>query len=227
MKLTNDWKYYYKIDSLQKQIPSNMLYSPKMNPSGDVLCIHYCLDNAYRNYDNYVSEEVIDFFFKRELKFLLEFQNFEFTPKIIDYSESDRLIFIEWNTETLSQIVNDSSRSLDKECINWKEQLFDIINTLDSQGYFKLALYPNCFFIKDGKIKTIDYYSIISKSERYLDRNLIESIIGKEGAYRFDESTYNGKIDFKKFLDITVTKHLPRYWPENPFPLFYSKINND
>ena len=87
MNLTTDWKYYYKLNFLQKKIPSNLLYSPKMNPSGDVLCIQYCQDNNYRNYDNYIPDEVIDFFYKRELKFLLEFQNFEFTPKIIDYSE--------------------------------------------------------------------------------------------------------------------------------------------
>lgn len=222
-----DWKYYYKIDQKLTAMPSNMLYSPKINDSGDILCMHYCKDNTYRQ-PNDITEEVIDFFFKRELRFLTELKDLDFTPTILEVNEQERQIFIEWNHETLSQIVNDSSRSIDKEIPDWKEQLYKIITGLDNRGYFKVALYPHCFFVdKNKKIKTIDYYAVVPKNERFIERSIIESIIGKDGAYRFNESTVDGMIDFKKFFDITVTKHLANYWPENPFPVWYSELFND
>lgn len=221
-----NWKYFYKVDSHMTEMPSNMLYTPTMNNDGSVLCMHYCKDNVYRK-ENGVTEEVIDFFFKREVRFLNELKDFEFTPKLIELDEEQRKIFIEWNTESLSQIINDPHRSINQELPDWKDQLYNIINLLNKSKYYKMALYPHCFFIdKNKKIKTFDYYSIIPQNERFLDRSIVESIIGKDGAYRFDQSTVDGKIDFKKFFDITMTKHLENYWPENPFPVWYSELFN-
>ena len=217
--------YYYKTNSNGDQMAANMLYSPIM-VSDETLCMHFCKDPNYRSV-NEVSEEVITFFFQRELLFLRELNYFNFTPKIIDVNNSERKIYIEWNKETLSQIVNDPNRSIDDEIPDWKEQLHTIVKELNDAGYYKMALYPHCFFVKDGIIKTMDYYSIISKEERYLDRNLLEGFIGKEGAYRFNESTVDGKIDFKKFFNITMTKHLENYWPDNPFPVWYNELYND
>ena len=60
--------------------------------------------------------------------------------------------------------------------------------------------------------------------ERFIERRIIESIIGKDGAYRFDESTTDGQIDFKKFFEITVTRHLTRYWPSTIFADVFEEI---
>jgi hypothetical protein len=224
---TTNWKYFYKVDSFMSEMPSNMLYTPTMNDTGDILCMHYCKDNVYRK-ENGVTDEVITFFFKRELRFLTELKDHKFTPTVIEVDEQQQKIFIEWNKESLSQIINDPNRSIDNELPDWKDQLYNIITSLKNSNYYKMALYPHCFFIDKNKtIKTFDYYSIIPQGERFLDRSIIESIIGKEGAYRFDQSTVDGKIDFKKFFDITMTKHLENYWPENPFPVWYNELFND
>lgn len=219
-----DWKYFYKVDSHMTEMPSNMLYTPTMNEDGSVLCMHYCKDNVYRK-ENGVTQEAIDFFFKREVRFLNELNGFNFTPRLIEIDEEQRKIFIEWNVESLSQIINNPYRSITQELPDWKDQLYSIIKTLNGARYYKMALYPHCFFIdRNKKIKTFDYYSIIPQNERFLDRSIVESIIGEDGAYRFDQSTIDGKIDFKKFFDITMTKHLENYWPENPFPVWYSEL---
>jgi hypothetical protein len=65
---------------------------------------------------------------------------------------------------------------------------------------------------------------VVPYSERFIERKVIEGIIGKDGAYRFDESTDNGYIDFKKFFEITVTQHLTRYWPDSPFAEIFREI---
>ena len=58
-----------------------------------------------------------------------------------------------------------------------------------------------------------------------IEESLLKSgIIGKDGAYRFDESTNNGYIDFKKFFEITVTRHLERFWPNSLFGKLFKEI---
>ena len=96
-------------------------------------------------------------------------------------------------------------------------------NTI-SDIYIDKTHRKSCSFSKDGKLKTIDYYSVVPYTEQYIDRKVIEGVIGKDGAYRFDESTSNGVVDFKQFFEITVNTHLSRYWPSSPFPTFFKEI---
>jgi len=129
-----NWKYFYKVDSYMSEMPSNMLYTPTMNEDGSILCMHYCKDNVYRK-ENGVTDEVITFFFKRELRFLTELKDNKFTPTVIEVDEQQQKIFIEWNKESLSQIINDPARSIDKELPDWKDQLYNIITSLKTSNY--------------------------------------------------------------------------------------------
>lgn len=222
---TTNWKYYYKTKPNGQPSDSNLLYTPTVNPEGNVMCMHYCVDQVYRKYATPISEELIDWFFTREARFLTELEHLDSTPTVYEIDTVNRKIFIEWNKETLSQIVFNSERNLDEELPDWREQLGVILKNIQKQDYYKMSLYPHCFFIdKNRKIKTIDYYSVVPYSERFIDRNIIEEIIGREGAYRFDESTEDGKIDFKKFFEITATRHLEIYWPGSPFPELFKEM---
>jgi hypothetical protein len=75
----------------------------------------------------------------------------------------------------------------------------DFLISNKENKFYKMAMYPHCFYkSKDNVLKSIDYYSVVPYDERYIERKVIEGIIGKDGAYRFDESTdNNGYIDFK------------------------------
>jgi hypothetical protein len=222
---TNSWKYYFKLQSDRTPSATNLLYTPTMNAEGTMLCMHFCSDFLYRNQTSVISENVITWFFDREVRFLKEFSHLESTPVVHDIDTVNRTIIIEWNNETLSQIIFDPKRNLNEELPNWKEQVSKILIDIKHENCWKMSLYPHCFYIsKDGKLKTIDYYSVVPYNERFIDRRVIEEIIGPEGAYRFDESTEDGKIDFKKFFEITSTKHLPKYWPNSPFFELFKKI---
>lgn len=224
---TDNWQYYHKLVPNGSKADSNMLYTPTVNPEGTVMCMHYCIDPVYRIHNSHqiADQTLIDWFFEREVKFLQSLSNFEFTPVVHDIDIKNKKIFIEWNKETLSQIVFDNNRNLDSEFPQWKTELRSIMESLHTAQYYKMALYPHCFYIsKDGKLKTIDYYSVVPYTEQYIDRKVIEGVIGKDGAYRFDESTSNGVVDFKQFFEITVNTHLSRYWPSSPFPTFFKEI---
>lgn len=221
----SNWNYYYKLSLNKHPCDSNMLYSPKVNPEGNIMCMDYRQDPVYRPNVEFINSELIDWFYQREIRFIQELSDLDSTPKIFEIDEKNNRIFIEWNKETLSQIVFDDNRNLDEELPTWQKQIYKILENLKLKSYYKLALYPHCFYVsKDGKLKTIDYYSVVPMNERFIERNIIESIIGKGGAYRFDQSTKDGIIDFKKFFEITVRKHLVDYWPNSPFSNFFEEI---
>jgi hypothetical protein len=225
---TTNWHYYFKLQPNGNPSESNLLYTPTVNPEGTMMCMHYCSDPLYRNQTSAISEDVITWFFDREVRFLKEFSHLDSTPQVYEIDTANRKIIIEWNKETLSQIVFDPERNLNHELPDWQEHIGKILKDIKKENCWKMSLYPHCFYIsKDRKLKTIDYYSVVPHSERFIDRRIIEEIIGPEGAYRFDESTEDGKIDFKKFFKITLTQHLNNFWPDSVFPRLFEEIHSN
>lgn len=192
------------------------------------MCMHYVADTVYRK-EAPINEDLLQWFFDREVKFLNELSHLKATPTVYDVDLKNRKVFIEWNKETLSQVLFTDGRNLDEEFPEWKEQIREFLIATKENNFYKMAMYPHCFFkSKDNVLKTIDYYSVVPYSERFIERKVIEGIIGKDGAYRFDESTDdNGYIDFKKFFEITVTRHLNMFWPNSPFGDIFREVYND
>jgi hypothetical protein len=216
---TDNWQYYHKLNFNGDAVESNLLYTPTISPKGDIMCMHFCIDKKYRsNTPDSLTQDLVDWFFDREIRFLNSLSHLKCTPTLYDVDEKNKKLFIEFNKETLSQILFDKKRNIDEEIPDWEEQIFNIIEEFTEAEHYKLSLYPHCFFLsRDNKIKTIDYYPVIPYSEPFIERKIIEGVIGRGGAYRFDESTKDGYIDFRKFYDITITRHLDQYWPRNPF----------
>jgi len=218
-----DWKYLYKMDYLNgHDVTTNMLYTPMVSPDGATMCMLWDTKHPYQVESTKLTEEVMTFCFNREVKHLTLLQEYTWAPKLL--SIEDNKIYIEFNKETLNHILLTTGRSLDKECPTWKEQIFNIIKDIMDAGYYKVALYPHCFFLKDGVIKTIDFYSCVGIEERYIERKHLEGMIGTDSNDRFNLATSNDRVDFKKFFEITMTQHLAKNWKDNPFPEFYKRL---
>jgi hypothetical protein len=171
---TSTWEYYYKLTQDGYPTDSNMLYTPKMNPEKNILCMHYCVDQDYRKNGTVLEEDLIQWFFDREVRFLNELSHFKTTPKVVDADLANRKIFIEWNKETLSQVVFDKSRNLDEELPDWKDQIKDFLLATKANSIYKMSLYPHCFFIDKNKVlKTIDYYAVVPYTDRFIERRII------------------------------------------------------
>jgi len=223
---TDNWKYFYKIVDGQPNT-TNLLYTPLVNNAGSVMCMLWDENSPYQE-NTKLTTELVNFFFEREVKYLTALQDKPWVPKLIDIDLKDRKIFIEWNKETLNTIIFTPGRDLNKECPSWKEQIFEILKDVLESGYYKMALYPHCFFIDtNGNIKTFDMYSTIERSHPFIERKLIEGMIGEQSQGRFNNSTLDGVINFEKFFKITLTDHLSKTWPDNPFPDFYKRLIND
>ncbi len=223
-----NWQYCYKIKDGEAET-TNLLYSPSKNENGDILCMSWDASDPYQKNNKEISQQLVDFFFEREVKYLNIFKDYSWAPNIKEIDIINKKIYIEWNNESINAIINDPSRNLDIECPNWREQLFNILSDINNAGYYKLALYPHCFFITNDKvIKTIDFYSTIEKDNPYIERRLIAGMIGKDSTSRFDDSTNEGIINFKTFFDITLLNHLGKTWiKDNPFPEFHRRLTSD
>jgi hypothetical protein len=196
-----------------------------MNQEGTVLCMRWDETDPYQHENTRISKRLVDFFFQRELKHLQIFQDYSWAPKLLEYSIEKREIYIEWNKETLNHILTNPKRNLNEECPDWKEQLFKILQDVKEAGYYKVALYPHCFFIDvNKKIKTFDFYSCVGIEERYILRSDLDGMIGEFSNDRFNLSTVEDKVDFSIFFEITMKEFLGSTWSENPFPEFYEML---
>ena len=222
---TDNWTYLYKLMENGIKADTNLLYVPKLNPEKNIMCMHYSPDKNYKK-DGVTDLDLINWFFEREVRFLTDLQHLKCTPMLYDVDIKNKKLFIEWNNETLSYVVNDPNRSIDEELPNWKHQLKEAFKEFHNAGYYKMSLYPHCFFIDNNKqLKTIDYYAVVPHNEPYIEYKLIEGIVGEYGKYRFEMSTDNGLLNINKFHEITVTTHNDVYWPYNPFKEVYEEIN--
>ena len=221
----SNWQYFYKMRN-GVYSTTNMLYSPSINPEGTVMCMDWSFDNPYQASNTGRTEELVTFFFERELKYSEVFKDYHWAPKIIDID--GRKIFIEWNKESCNTILFVNNQNLTEVCPTWKEQQFNILKDIKDAGYYKMALYPHCFFLDNaGTLKTIDFYGCIEMNHPYIERDKIAGIIGPDSGGRFDSATNSGVIDFSVFFKNTLLTHLGTIWPDNPFPDHYNKLFNE
>jgi len=221
--MNSTWKYLYKTVGGDLYCTTNLLYTPTINPEQTIMCMHWDSNSEYQK-GRTLTNELIDFFFKRELDSLIKFQGYSWTPKLIDTDFANKKIYIEWNIESLNHIVT-SNRSLEFELPDWKDQIYNMLADLKSQNYIKAALYPHCFFIgSDGNLKTIDFYSCIDYADPFIEFDTIKGMIGDQSLERFTSATTNGMIDFRIFFKDTMLNHLAKSWDDNPFPEFYRRL---
>ena len=218
------WQPFYKIRN-GIYSTTNLLYTPLINPEGNIMCMDWSLDNPY--HDNVVGRtpELIDFFFEREVNHIDIFKDYSWTPTILDLDLDSKQIFIEWNKETLNTLLFVHNTTISSACPNWKDQLYNILKDIRDAGYYKMALYPHCFFLdKTNKLKTFDFYGCVEMANPYIERNKIEGIIGPDSGGRFDSATNNGVIDFSVFFKNTLLNDLANTWSDNPFPDYYRRL---
>lgn len=219
-----EWTPFYKIRN-GIYSTTNLLYAPMINPEGTIMCMDWSLDNPYHTDNSKRTPELIDFFFNREVKYLMQFQEFGWAPRVYELDLENKKIYIEWNEGTLNTLLFVNNTPIDVVCPDWKEQQYNILKDLRDTGYYKMALYPHCFFLdKNNKLKTFDFYGCVEIANPFIPRKQIEGIIGNESGSRFDSATKDGVIDFSIFFKHTLLTHLAKTWPDNPFPDYYKRL---
>jgi hypothetical protein len=218
----DNWNYYYKLSPEGQKWTSNLLYTPRMNQDGSTMVMSWNHTEEYQvtEYPRpYYTQELVDFFFEREIKYLNLFQHRSWSPKLLDIDYDKKLVFLEWNQETCNNILY-SGRNLEDHCPDWKTQMFEILDDLLSSGHYKMSLYPHCYFIdKKGILKTFDFYATVEKTNPYIDLKRIEGMIGRDSIQRFENAREGDSINFEIFFKDTIENYIK--WPDDALNEYY------
>ena len=225
---TENWNNYGKFMD-GKYHRSNLLYTPKMNTSKDILCMSWDANDPYQldngNPRNGFNNELIEYFFSRELMNINIFKNYSWSPDFLEIDTDNKKIFFEWNSETCNDIINKGGK-LEEFCPNWKEQLFCILNDIIDSGYYKMSLYPHCFFInKLGILKTFDFYACIEINNPFLKLSRLTGMMGEDSSGRFKEAIDGDSVNFELFFKQAIKSYIK--WPEDALNEFYWKKFNE
>jgi hypothetical protein len=182
------------------------------------------LDSDYHVGQTSRNEQLLEFFFNREVKYLPMFQRYDWCPKLLDIDIERKKIYIEFTHETVNHILYDGHRSLDDILPDWKQQLHNILVDFKKCGYYKTALYPHCFYIKNNILKVFDYYGCVEMNNPYVNISDIQGMIGGESIERFNMATENGVLNISVFFEYTLKHHLGKSWIDNIFPELYNNI---
>ena len=227
MDITN-WKHLHKFDYKfpELSVATNVLYTPYLNDDMSILCMWFDETNSYMS-DSCVtlSNEICEFYFFRELEYLRKFQGNAWCPKILEVIEDERKIFIEYNSDNCNHLLLGST-NLDELYPSWEDDVKNIVYNMNDLGYYKMSLYPHCFFYdKNKNLKTIDFYATVDKKDSLIKEEIIAPIIGVDSEHRFNRSTNNGYVDFTIFFQQTLLYFSK--WPTNIFNDLYRKLYND
>lgn len=228
MNLEN-YSNFYKIDPVSKKlVETNLIYTPKVSSDNKIMCMSFNYYDPYlfgRTFDypnrKFYNEELVSYFFDRELKYLKKFQGKFYTPRIIDIDENKQRIFFEWNGKSCNHIIY-SGELLDNYCKNWKDQLYDILQDIKESNFCKASLYPHCFFIRNQKMFTIDYYGCSEVTDPYVKIDDIKGMMGTLSLERFQNATEGKYLNLLKFSMDALRTYVK--WPDNALLEIYNKL---
>jgi hypothetical protein len=170
------------------------------------------------------TKEMVKFFFEREVKYLTVFKDRPWAPRNISIDLEDQKIYFSWPGNTCNQIIY-SGKNLNETCPDWQNQMTDIIKDIVASGYYKTSLYPHCYFIDNGVLRTFDFYGCVEQSYPYIKFSDIRGMIGETSTPRFIEASegelLNIEILFKRALDTHVK------WPDDVLLKIYKELFND
>jgi hypothetical protein len=223
----DNWNYYYKINpDTNQMIETNLIYTPLLNPEGTIMCMWFDHTNPYQNEDiaywlperpDYTAE-MVKFFFDREVEYLTAFKDKPWAPTILKIDYDKQQIFFEWQGTSLNHVIFGGG-NLNEYCPDWEAQMAVIIKDIVSSGYYKVSLYPHCYYIVDGVLKTFDFYGCVRASDPYVSLTDIKGMIGETSGPRFAEATEGNKLN----ISILFKRALGEYveWPNHALRHLY------
>lgn len=227
------WTPFYKINPDDNQlIETNLIYTPLVSPDGSRFCMLFDYTHKYQNEDlahwlparPYYTKEMVEFFFNREVKYLDVFKDRLWAPQNITVDYAKQTIEFDWAGETCNQIIY-SGRQLEDYCPNWRDQMFNIIEDIVTSGYYKTSLYPHCYFIDNGILRTFDFYGCVERSAPFVELENIKGMIGETSTSRFLSATFGDYLN----IEILFKEALKQYikWPGDPLPELYKRLFNE
>ena len=223
-----NWIPFYKYDDDGVYgAMSQQTYEPLISSDGQTFCANYDWQNTYQrrwqpNRVGY-TQEVVDYFFYKEVDYAQWFGGFDWAPPIIDINYETKCIFYRWNGPSCNEIIH-TTNNLPSD---WKEQLKTIMLDAYNSGVYKLTMYPHChFFDPGGQMRAIDMYGCVEVADPYIQAKYMDGIIHSTAQFRLDETgeLVNGKYDLETMFKRSLGTHVK--WGKDDLQFIYKEIFN-
>ena len=197
------WKNFYKFK--EGLAVTNLLYEPLVSKDKKIFCMNW---NKNQYHDNeFMTEELYNFWFNQECKYLLHLSNKKYIPEILLMDTKKRVIEFRWYDKNLNVMIENNTINKVK---NWQKKIKEIKDDLEKDNIFKINMYPHTFFFDDeGNAHIMDPYGCTDKHSRYLDTKFLKPLIR---GTRFDKFIMNERLDTHKLYQETIKTNYAE-WP--------------
>ena len=197
------WKNFYKFK--EGLAVTNLLYEPLVSKDKKIFCMNW---NKNQYHDNeFMTEELYNFWFNQECKYLLHLSNKKYIPEILLMDTKKRIIEFRWYDKNLNVMIENNTINKVKD---WQKKIKEIKDDLEKDNIFKINMYPHTFFFDDeGNAHIMDLYGCTDKHSRYLDTKFLKPLIR---GTRFDKFIRNERLDTHKLYQETIKTNYAE-WP--------------
>lgn len=224
----DNWTPFYKYSDLgEAGCMSQQTYEPLISPDGKTFCANYDWQNKYQRLwqpDRVgYTQEVVEYFFNKEVEYAQRFSNKAWAPTIIDIDYNKKCVFYKWNGKTCNEMMH-TNKTLPWD---WQQQLKDIMIEAYQNGVYKLTMYPHChFFDEYGQMHTIDMYGCVEVDDPFIEAKYMDGIIHSTAQFRLDETgeLVNGRYNLGEMFKQSLGKHVK--WYGNTMDWIYKEIFN-
>lgn len=222
------WTQYLKLSEEGNPCMAQQTYEPLVSADGKTFCKNYSWPNEYQYIETVnrplYTDEVAEWFFQNELKYIGLFKDKSYAPEIIDVDYNTRKIYLKWYDKSCNQIIY-SGKAWPAQ--QWRKQIKDIMLDQYNEGIYKLTMYPHCHYIDDNNnMRAIDWYGCVPVDRPYIEEKYMQGIIHETAQFRLEEtgeavdSVLNLETMFKRSLGTHVK------WGDEDMSYIYKEIFN-
>ena len=197
------WNNFYKFK--EGLAVTNLLYEPLVSKDKKIFCMNWNKNSYHDN--EFMTEELYNFWFNQEVKYLLHLSNKKYIPEILYLDTKKRMIEFRWYDKNLNVMIENNTINKIK---NWQNKIKEIKDDLEKDKIFKINMYPHTFYFDDeDNAHIMDLYGCSDRYSRYLDTKFLKPLIrGK----RFNKFIANERLDTHELYKETIKTNYAE-WP--------------
>ena len=137
------WKNFYKFK--EGLAVTNLLYEPLVSKDKKIFCMNWNKNEYHPN--EFMTEELYNFWFNQEVKYLLHLSNKKYIPEILYLDTKNRMIEFKWYDKNLNVMIENNTINKIK---NWQNKIKEIKDDLEKDKIFKINMYrtPSILMMK-------------------------------------------------------------------------------
>jgi len=177
-----NFDYYYNNVPGKGLCRNNLIYTSLISSDKKTFCQWYYNDNGYHEgHNEVVDPSLMEEKFRREIKYLkLMSKEYPQHVPVFSIDETERKVYLEIEGPDLWELAGCTGTDYSKVLPDWDTQMLEIIKAHKDLGLTKYSLHPSSYFIKNGKLKSMNYFFTYDSSDTDISLRSVMSHISKD-----------------------------------------------